>query len=551
MKVGSEKTFGAGYDAFSLWKKRLDARTLVTTPNSDAIYAMSYVDLGKDGPLEFDAPPMLQQRIPLNFRQRPIPVDGGKFAGAGGFFGPDQGKRGKFLMLPPGYEGEVPEGHFGCRSGTNNVFGFLRAFHADASDLKPLVDVVEKTKIYPLKGQARPMQFPDASGVPANMLPISGATAFEELKKLLDAEGPHLADPDWKGRLAGLGIVQGEPFRPDERPRGILDRAARSAYKMSRVIAFDEVVSGRSLQMDPDLQPAAPGPARPGRRVGSGVPGAVVLPGTRTDLAQRHAQPPGPSAFQHRARQPVHRDGLRHAPAAAAPAHPARLVASRRGVSAQLSCGHVLGLGGQFLASHVVHRLDDHRHDVEAVVADGRRRQCQRGALGVRRAHVHADMPHFSQVFPVGPEVQVEVQRPLMVWAFAGQQQPPGIQIAHDPDAVLATAQAGLVDADGPHTFEALRGMRLIEAALDAPPHRLVIAAQECGGLAKRQLPAQRQGLERCREARARSRPRHTRPGRLAATAAGHARHVGVQPDLELESVQVPPLAEQPVLHWL
>ena len=28
-------------------KKRLDAKTLVTTPNSDVIYAMSYLDLGK------------------------------------------------------------------------------------------------------------------------------------------------------------------------------------------------------------------------------------------------------------------------------------------------------------------------------------------------------------------------------------------------------------------------------------------------------------------------------------------------------------------------
>ena len=55
------------------------------------------------------------------------------------------------------------------------------------------------------------MTFPDASGVPVNMLPISDATAFDELKKLVDAEGPHLADPDWMGMLAGLGIVKGEP----------------------------------------------------------------------------------------------------------------------------------------------------------------------------------------------------------------------------------------------------------------------------------------------------------------------------------------------------
>lgn len=54
MKVGSEKQFGAGYNVLPIWKKRLDAKTLVTTPNSDVIYAMSYVDLGKDGPIVFN-----------------------------------------------------------------------------------------------------------------------------------------------------------------------------------------------------------------------------------------------------------------------------------------------------------------------------------------------------------------------------------------------------------------------------------------------------------------------------------------------------------------
>ena len=127
MKVGSEKTFGAGYNVLPIWKKRLDARTLVTTPNSDVIYAMSYLDLGKDGPLVFEAPPELQG-ILLDFWQRPIPVDGGKFFGDVGLPGPDEGKGGKFLLLPPDYKGEVPEGYYVYRSRTKNVFVFLRSF---------------------------------------------------------------------------------------------------------------------------------------------------------------------------------------------------------------------------------------------------------------------------------------------------------------------------------------------------------------------------------------------------------------------------------------
>ena len=45
---------------------------------------MSYVDLGRDGPLVMDAPPELQG-ILLDYWQRPIPVDGGKFFGDVGF----------------------------------------------------------------------------------------------------------------------------------------------------------------------------------------------------------------------------------------------------------------------------------------------------------------------------------------------------------------------------------------------------------------------------------------------------------------------------------
>src|SRR5215467_13333795 len=142
MKEGSEKVFGAGYNVLPIWKKRLDAKTLVTTPNSDVIYAMSYVDLGKDGPLEFEAPPMLQG-ILLDFWQRPIPVDGGKFFGDVGLPGPDGGRGGKFLILPPGYKGAVPKGHFVYRSGTNNVFIFLRSFYQDPKNLKPASDLVE------------------------------------------------------------------------------------------------------------------------------------------------------------------------------------------------------------------------------------------------------------------------------------------------------------------------------------------------------------------------------------------------------------------------
>ena len=253
MKEGSEKTFGAGYNVLPVWKKRLDAKTLVTTPNSDVIYAMGYVDLGKDGPIVFEAPPGLQG-ILLDFWQRPIPVDGGKFAGDVGLPGPDGGKGGKFLILPPGYDGEVPEGYFVYRSETNNVFIFLRAFYQDPANTAPAVALIGQSKIYPLKDKddAKAMVFPDASGVPVDMLPASDGRAFDQLKRLVDSEDANLADADGLGLLASIGIIKGKPFDPDAKTRAILDRAAKTGYKTSRVVAFEEELGGRSLRIYPD-----------------------------------------------------------------------------------------------------------------------------------------------------------------------------------------------------------------------------------------------------------------------------------------------------------
>jgi hypothetical protein len=60
MLEASEKTFGKGYNVLPIWKQRLSAKTQVTTPNSDVIYAMGYLDLKEDGPTVIEAPPKLQ-----------------------------------------------------------------------------------------------------------------------------------------------------------------------------------------------------------------------------------------------------------------------------------------------------------------------------------------------------------------------------------------------------------------------------------------------------------------------------------------------------------
>jgi hypothetical protein len=52
--------------------------------------------------------------------------------------------------------------------------------------------------------------------------------------------------------LAAIGIIKGQPFDLDAHAREILDLAAKTAYKMSRVIGFQEDLNSGSLRMYPD-----------------------------------------------------------------------------------------------------------------------------------------------------------------------------------------------------------------------------------------------------------------------------------------------------------
>jgi hypothetical protein len=146
MKKGSEAAFGAGGNVLVVWKDRLTAKTLVSTPNSDVIYAMGYIDLKRDGPTVIDVPPK-QQGILDDFWQRPI-CDVG-------YVGPDKGEGGRYLILPPDFDGETPDGYYTFTSPTYNVFVFWRAFIEDGNTTEP-VELMEQTRIYPLDKKDNP-----------------------------------------------------------------------------------------------------------------------------------------------------------------------------------------------------------------------------------------------------------------------------------------------------------------------------------------------------------------------------------------------------------
>ena len=56
---------------------------------------------------------------------------------------PDKGNGGKYLILPPGYNGAVPEGYFVVRPSTYGNWMPFRSFLVDGST-KPGVELVKK-----------------------------------------------------------------------------------------------------------------------------------------------------------------------------------------------------------------------------------------------------------------------------------------------------------------------------------------------------------------------------------------------------------------------
>jgi len=244
MKEGKDKTFGPGYNVLPIFKERLNAKTQITTPNSDVIYALGFLDLKEDGPTVMDAPPGLQGIID-DFWQRPIRsegmIGGRQWAGDVGLPGPDQGKGGKYLILPPDYTGPIPKGYLTFRSRTYGVMVLLRGFFKDPKQLSEPVKVMEQTRFYPLgkEGTAKAMQYPDASTTPADMIYPMDGTAFDMLSRFVDHEYVDTTDMEMRGTLAGFGIVKGQPFAPDAATRALLDKAARTASRMGHAIGYE------------------------------------------------------------------------------------------------------------------------------------------------------------------------------------------------------------------------------------------------------------------------------------------------------------------------
>ncbi|MDT4846512.1 hypothetical protein FQZ97_805360 [compost metagenome] len=127
----------------------LQASQALQTGNDDVIYSFSYFNLQDSGPLVVEIPPGNQYGVLLDAWQRTI-EDLGRI-------GPDRGEGGKYLIVPPGYAGKLPDtGYFIRHSATNNGMLFLRAVRTPGQARKSAVARLERSNLYPYAQHSSP-----------------------------------------------------------------------------------------------------------------------------------------------------------------------------------------------------------------------------------------------------------------------------------------------------------------------------------------------------------------------------------------------------------
>ena len=229
-----------------VFSKLMDAKSLFLTANADTVYFVGFIDLSK-GPMVFETPPDALGTLD-DFWWRWVTDFGVP--------GPDRGQGGKYLLLPPGYDGQLPEGgYFVARACTTRVVILGRMFMVN-NDPAPTVELIKKaTRIYPyeaggvgtsiaefLSGKSKlapltpppPNVFHEGSGKAFSTIPPGDDSFYEMLDDVVQQEPATALDPELMGPLAAIGIVKGKPFAPDSRMKRILTEAAAVANATSR-----------------------------------------------------------------------------------------------------------------------------------------------------------------------------------------------------------------------------------------------------------------------------------------------------------------------------
>jgi hypothetical protein len=224
------RTLGPVNTVVPIFEQLMDSRSIFLTANDNTVYSWTWLDLSK-GPLVLEVPPKVLGAINDMWYRWVIDV---------GITGPDKGKGGKYLLLPPGYQGKVPKGYIVVRPPTFNIWIPWRSFLVHG-DPKPGVELVKKfTKVYPLAQAGKPpqLEFVDLSGKPFNTVAPADYTFWDLLNQVVQEEPSASLDQIRLGFYAAIGIQKGKPFAPDERMKKILTEAAAAGDATARAIAF-------------------------------------------------------------------------------------------------------------------------------------------------------------------------------------------------------------------------------------------------------------------------------------------------------------------------
>ena len=220
----------------------MDSTSLVLTGNTSTMYAIGFLDLAKDGPTVVDLPTgMLGILDDMAFL----------YMTDLGVAGPDKGKGGRFLVLPPGHDGDVPDGFFVVPSNTNRVWLFMRGY-LDHGIKAASDNIRDNLKVYPLAAQADPpeMEFINISGRQVNAVLPNDVSFFEKLHSLIQEEPDDYLGPEAKGMMAAIGIEKGAPFSPDDRMRRVLTDAAAIGNAAARAISYAPRYPGQFVYDD-------------------------------------------------------------------------------------------------------------------------------------------------------------------------------------------------------------------------------------------------------------------------------------------------------------
>ena len=239
LRLANQRDWGVDDNEVGLAEDFANPGMEALTANASTIYAVAFVDLRRDGPVVIDSPAEGYGVID-DYWQRPI-VEIGPF-------GPDRGQGGRFLLLPPGYAGDVPDGYHVAPSPTNRAIYLVRGL-VRGGDVQRAVDTLRKVRIYPLRQAAAPppTRIVEASHRPLHSIAPAGFEYWERLAAIVQHEPVEARDRFFMAMLRPLGIEPGKPFAPDPRQRQILTDAAVVGFDMAQAISvaprFADVVA--------------------------------------------------------------------------------------------------------------------------------------------------------------------------------------------------------------------------------------------------------------------------------------------------------------------